>query len=250
MNTETTAKQRNAVLICTLPKTTLQALLMIARSPHGRDYLDCIHIQPSAGRLVAMNTEMMVWVRVRIDAVRTGFTLSGALCAQALAAAGTQESLEIRVTDVTQDARRRVSIGVAAQEFGEPENLATYPDPCAILAIRPDSEAVDFDPAALAQLRAAISLIVARKSEPLHVIARGSAPAIVVCRSPHVLGFLVRWEATECGDRWMKTTLREFGVDLSHCVPPTRERLRPVAHIDTVTVANVHSASAAGDEAA
>jgi hypothetical protein len=206
-------------LICSVPRATLRALLMVARVLPNEPDLDCIHVVPSQGRLVAANAQMMLWVRVNMYPGPEPFTLSGALCQDALAAS--KDTVEIRIDSLPDEFRRRIFIHAEGTEFGELENLVTYRDPRAILEIPTTTRAVDFDPTVLAWLRSTISLVVGSKDEPLHVIARGSAPAIVACRSPYVMGFIAPWEATENGDRWTKTTLGEFGITPAQCLPAT-----------------------------
>lgn len=225
MQLKNNAPNHSGTLLATVPKSLLQGLSQIATHQNTAEPFKRIHIDSRQGLLVAMNPHMMLWVQVRFRASTRAFTLSSALCAQALqAAAAASAGIDLCIT--AQDTRRRTYLYVGEQEFSEEENLASYPDPRAIFAPRPDAKAVDFDPDLLAELRSAVSLIVARKREPLHVISRGSAPALVVCRSPHVLGFIMPWEATDDGEHWRRTTLHEFGVDLSQCQPPAR---RPVA---------------------
>ena len=221
MKSETTAKRRPRELVCRIPERTLRGLLMIARDPAGRNNLDRIHLDPTAGRLVAINSQMTLWVRMNMLTACSPFTLSGTLCAKALIAA--KDSLEVSIDSVLQDARRRVVITTNGEGFEEREHMGPYPDPRWIFAIKTNNRNVDFDPEAMARLRAAISLVVANKQqdEPLHIIARGSAPAIVVCRSPYVMGFITPWDATANGDRWTKITLGEFGIAPSQGLPPT-----------------------------
>lgn len=92
------------VLICSLP-----GLLCISNGRATRHDIARIYIDAREGLLVAMNAEMMVWVHVPVATARDAFTVDGALCQQALKATSTDEgSIEIRLTNVLQDARHKI----------------------------------------------------------------------------------------------------------------------------------------------
>ena len=74
------------VRICVIPPSLLSGLLAIC-AENAVSGLERIYVEPRENLFVAMNPQVMLWVRARMEAGRNAFTVSANLCAQALKAA-------------------------------------------------------------------------------------------------------------------------------------------------------------------